>query len=91
MVQGGKESCAAEDSHDIIRPYVDHGLPRIVQAIQCMDYWPTIAPLLRLYAIDTKIIGPQLLLQAASAGNSPVIAGLDVKYNVRSDEANGVS
>lgn len=58
------------DENDTVRSYTEHGLPRLLQSIACGDEWSTVQSQITRYSVDVGLVGANLLLQAASSGNT---------------------
>eukprot|EP01032_Pedospumella_encystans_P027297 gene27297-30855_t len=70
------------DDNDAVRSYTEHGLPRLLQSIGCGDEWSAVQLQITRYSVDLGLVGSNLLLQAASGGNTEVVERLIDDYNV---------
>eukprot|EP01032_Pedospumella_encystans_P016533 gene16533-18862_t len=79
---GKMDLCTTVDSTDSVRAYVEPGLPRVVQAIQCRSSWADLKVILAVHSIDVRLVGSNLLLHAASSGCIDILIELILEYGV---------
>eukprot|EP01032_Pedospumella_encystans_P026656 gene26656-30125_t len=70
------------DENDTVRSYTELGLPRLLQSIACGDEWSAVQSQITRYSVDVGLVGVNLLLQAASGGNTDVVERLIDDYNL---------
>jgi len=73
---------ATVDSTNNVRAYVEPGLPRVIQAIQCGCSLADLKDMLATHSIDVSLVGSNLLLHAATSGNSEILIELIHEYGV---------
>lgn len=70
------------DSTHTVRAYVEPGLPRVIQAVQCGSSWENVQAMMVAHSMDVSLIGASLLLHAATAGHQEVLIELICSYGV---------